>query len=199
MADTGIGMPEDFLPQLFEAFTRERNTTTSGIMGTGLGMQIVKKLVELLAGTISVSSKLGEGTTFVVRLPLQLADRDEGEKLQAEAAGSIADYRGMRILLAEDNELNAEIVIAVLSEQGFELEHAIDGADCVEMLERAEPGYYDFILMDVQMPRMDGYEASRAIRALADPCKAGIPIVAMTANAFDEDKRRAFAPGLSLP
>ncbi|MBE6073183.1 MAG: transporter substrate-binding domain-containing protein [Selenomonas ruminantium] len=197
VADTGIGMPEDFLPQLFEAFTRERNTTTSGIMGTGLGMQIVKKLVELLAGTITVASKLGEGTTFVVQLPLQLADRAEHEEQQADAAGSIEAYRGMRILLAEDNELNAEIVIAVLSEQGFELEHAVDGADCVEMLERAVPGYYDFILMDVQMPRMDGYEAARTIRALDDPRRAGIPIIAMTANAFEEDKRKAFAAGMN--
>ncbi|SFT41173.1 Signal transduction histidine kinase [Selenomonas sp. GACV-9] len=197
VTDTGIGMPEDFLPQLFEAFTRERNTTTSGIMGTGLGMQIVKKLVELLGGTITVASKLGKGTTFVVSLPLQLAEKEQGDAANSKDELDIEAYKGMRILLAEDNELNAEIVITLLSEQGFLLEHAADGTECVAKLEQAEPGYYDFILMDVQMPHMDGYEAARTIRRLDDPVKASVPIIAMTANAFEEDKRRAFEAGMN--
>ncbi len=197
VTDTGIGMPAEFLPHLFDAFTRERNTTASGIMGTGLGMQIVKKLVDLLGGTITVDSELGKGTTFVVNLPLQLAEKKQEQEAKAEVPLDIAAYQGMRILLAEDNELNAEIVITLLSEQGFLLEHAENGADCVAKLEQAEPGYYDFILMDVQMPQMNGYEAARAIRGLSDPHKAEIPIIAMTANAFEEDKNRAFEAGMN--
>ena len=197
VTDTGIGMPVDFLPHLFDAFTRERNTTASGIMGTGLGMQIVKKLVELLGGTITVESELGKGTTFVVTLPLWLAESKQESKADEETAIDIAAYQGMRILLAEDNELNAEIVITLLGEQGFLLDHASDGVECVAKLEQAEPGYYDFILMDVQMPQMDGYEAARTIRGLADPRKAAIPIIAMTANAFEGDKNRAFEAGMN--
>ena len=137
------------------------------------------------------------GTTFVVHLPLQLAEKKQEQEAKAEVLLDNAAYQGMRILLAEDNELNAEIVITLLSEQGFLLEHAENGADCVAKLEQAEPGYYDFILMDVQMPQMNGYEAARAIRGLSDPHKAEIPIIAMTANAFEEDKNRAFEAGMN--
>ena len=196
--DTGIGMSEEFLPHLFEEFTRERSSTESRVTGTGLGMPIVKKLVDLMQGTIEVESKVGKGTKITVTLPHRIAQSGDGrhfaEKTYKCDAGC---FRGRRILLAEDNELNAEIAITILEEAGFEVEHAADGIICVDMLEKADPGYYDLILMDIQMPNMDGYKATRTIRKFADREKAGITIVAMTANAFEEDKKDAFNAGMN--
>jgi len=194
ITDTGIGMSEEFLPHIFEEFSRENNTTDNKIEGTGLGMPIVKRLVELLDGTIQVTSKKGVGSTFVVSLPHRIADSAE-EKVGMDIDTSL--FEGKRILLAEDNDLNAEIATEILTESGLLVERASDGKHCLEMLEHAADNYYDIILMDIQMPRMNGYEATCAIRSLEDKAKAEIPILAMTANAFEEDKRQAMAVGMN--
>ncbi|MGN0778120.1 MAG: PocR ligand-binding domain-containing protein [Aristaeellaceae bacterium] len=196
--DTGIGMSEEFLPHLFDEFSRERSSTESRLNGTGLGMPIVRKLVELMQGTIQVESKVGVGTQITVTLPHRVAQEDDAQRCLGNAQGCDAHcFAGKRILLAEDNELNAEIAITILEEAGFEVEHAADGVICVDRMEKAPAGYYDLILMDIQMPNMDGYRATQTIRRLSDPQKAGITIVAMTANAFDEDKRNAYQAGMN--
>ena len=196
--DTGIGMSEEFLPHLFEEFTRERSSTESKLNGTGLGMPIVKKLVDLMQGTIEVESKVGKGTKITVTLPHRIAQDEDSQKIIEKVEGyDVNQFKGKRILLAEDNELNAEIAITILEEAGFMVEHAEDGIICVDMMEKAEAGYYDLILMDIQMPNMDGYKATKTIRKLSDEKKAGITIVAMTANAFDEDKRNAYEAGMN--
>lgn len=196
ISDTGIGMSKEFLPRLFEEFSRERSTTHAKIEGTGLGMPIVKRLVALMGGTISVESEQGVGSKFVVTLPhrINLAP----EEPEAETANvDVDNIEKKRLLLAEDNELNAEIATEILQELGFVIEHAENGKACVDMLESQPAGYYGAILMDIQMPEMDGYEATRVIRALADESKAIIPILAMTANAFEEDKRNAMEAGMN--
>ena len=196
ITDTGIGMSEDFLPHIFEEFTRERSSTESRVSGTGLGMPIVKKLVDLMGGTITVESRIGVGTRFTLTLPHRIAEDSGSDRLEKTAREFQTDcFKGKRILLAEDNELNAEIAIAILEEAGFLVDRAEDGILCVDMLEKAAPGYYDLILMDIQMPNMDGYKATQAIRSFSAPVKAGITIIAMTANAFEEDRRNAFRVG----
>jgi signal transduction histidine kinase/ABC-type amino acid transport substrate-binding protein/BarA-like signal transduction histidine kinase len=196
ISDTGIGMAEDFLPHIFEEFSRENNTTENKIEGTGLGMPIVKRLIDFMEGTIEVRSKKGEGSTFVVTIPHKIADKtDLVEHVPGEI--NIKMFENKRILLAEDNELNAEIAVEILSEVGFEVDRAQDGQICVDMLQKADDYFYDVILMDIQMPNMNGYEATKAIRALADTAKADIPIIAMTANAFEEDKRDAQRAGMN--
>lgn len=196
ITDTGIGMSEEFIPHLFEEFSREQNTTDAKIEGTGLGMPIVKRLVEILGGTIEVKSQKGVGSQFIVTIPHRISEK---ESLVVHAGVEVDPklFEGKRILLAEDNELNAEIAIEILSEAGFVVEHAEDGQECVNMLSDAPAKYYDIILMDIQMPKMNGYEASKTIRAMVDPEKAGIPILAMTANAFEEDKREAIRSGMN--
>ncbi|MDO4500826.1 MAG: response regulator [Erysipelotrichaceae bacterium] len=194
ISDTGIGMSEDFLPHLFEEFSREKNTTDAKIEGTGLGMPIVKRLVEMLNGTIEVTSKKGEGTKFVVILSHRIADKEDIVN-HNEAELRPESFKGKRILLTEDNELNAEIATEILTEAGFLIERAEDGQICLDMLKKAENGYYDLILMDIQMPNMNGYEAAKAIRSL-DNEKSKIKILAMTANAFEEDKREALKAGM---
>lgn len=199
VSDTGMGISEEFLPHLFDSFTRERNTTLGKVAGTGLGLSIVKKLVDLLGGTIEVESEPGKGSTFIVTLDFKIADEQHNAtcgNAQNEDAKEV-QLAGRRILLAEDNELNAEIAVAVLEEMGFAVEHAENGSDCVELLQKAEAGYYDLILMDIQMPVMNGYEAARAVRALSDEEKSRIPIIAMTANAFEEDKENALDAGMN--
>jgi CheY-like chemotaxis protein/two-component sensor histidine kinase len=196
VSDTGMGMAEDFLPHIFEEFSRENNTTDNKIEGTGLGMPIVKRLVELMNGTIKVTSKKGVGSTFVVTIPHKLAQKtDLVEHSVQEIDTKI--FKGKHILLAEDNELNAEIAEEILTEAGFEVDRAEDGQVCVEMLEEADDECYDLILMDIQMPNMNGYQATETIRALDDQAKAQIPIIAMTANAFEEDKRDAVRAGMN--
>ena len=195
--DTGIGISEEFLPHMFEEFTRERSSTESKVNGTGLGMAIVKKLVDLMEGTIKVESKTGKGTRFTVTLPHRIAeDSVSGSCKEHVTEYTDGQFKGHRILLAEDNELNAEIAITILEEAGFEVEHAEDGIACVGMLEKADDDYYDLILMDIQMPNMDGYKATQTIRKFSDAKKAGITIIAMTANAFEEDKKNAFNAGM---
>ena len=198
VSDTGIGMSEEYLTKIFDAFTRERNTTKSKIAGTGLGMSIVKKYVDLLGGTIHVESELGKGTTFTVTLKHRIADESYYVEKHAETTvtGSTIP-EGRNILLAEDNDLNAEIAAAILERAGFHTERVEDGIQCVNRIEKIPAGTYDMILMDIQMPKMDGYKATQAIRHLPDRAKAGIPIIAMTANAFEEDKREALAAGMN--
>ena len=197
VADTGIGISEAYLPHLFETFSRERNSVESGIIGTGLGLPIVKSLVDLMGGSISVESTLHEGTTFTVTLTHRIAEQagEEAEDTKA-AALDMAALVGRRILLAEDNALNAEIAETILQDAGIRVEHAIDGVQALSMVEQAPAGYYDLILMDIQMPRMNGYESARGIRALPDE-RSQTPIVAMTANAFEEDRKAAFAAGMN--
>lgn len=195
--DTGIGMSEEFLPHIFDSFTRENNTTSNKIEGTGLGMSIVKRLTDFLGGKIEVRSKKGVGTTFIVDMPHRIGQKpDEGYIVEGHIELDAGMFVGKRVLLAEDNEINAEIAIEILSSAGMIVENARDGQECVDMLQRAEDNYYDLILMDVQMPNMNGYEATKAIRALPDKLKANIPILAMTANAFAEDKKEAFNAGM---
>lgn len=197
VTDTGIGMSEEFQMHMFESFSRERTSTISGIEGSGLGMGIVKKLVDMMSGSIAVDSKLGEGTTFTVRIPCRIAEKEEAMPKRADKKIDKTSLNGKRILLAEDNELNAEIAIELLGEEGLEIEHAENGVVCVEMLEKAPDDYYDMILMDIQMPIMNGYEATQKIRKLEDPKKAKIPIIAMTANAFAEDRQKALEVGMN--
>ena len=195
--DTGIGMAADFLPHLFEEFVRERNSTESKIHGTGLGMPIVKNLVELMHGTIEVESEVGKGTTFTITIPHRIAKDDELAHKEADAPIDDTLLQGKRILLAEDNALNAEIAVAILQELGIEVEVASDGIACVDKHAHSPMGYYDAILMDIQMPQLNGYDATRRIRKMLDTEKANIPIIAMTANAFEEDKINAIEAGMN--
>ena len=198
VSDTGIGMSQDYLTRIFEAFTREKNTTRSKIAGTGLGMSIVKRYVDLLGGTIQVESELGKGSTFTVTLKLKIADESYYENRQIENPEKGTEIlEGRNILIAEDNDLNAEIAEAVLKRAGLKTERVVNGIQCVNMITKMPAGTYDMILMDIQMPEMDGYEAARAIRQLPDREKACIPIIAMTANAFEEDKKDAMAAGMN--
>ena len=198
VSDTGIGMSQEYLTNIFEAFTRERNTTKSKIAGTGLGMSIVKKYVELLGGTIDVESELGKGSTFTVTLKHKIADENYYVKNYAENPETYSEIlKDRKILLAEDNDLNAEIAEAILERDGLKTERVEDGIQCVNKIEKMPAGTYDMILMDIQMPKMNGYKATQVIRRLPDKDKACIPIVAMTANAFEEDKRDAFAAGMN--
>ena len=192
VSDTGIGMSEDFLPSLFELFTRERNTTLSKIPGTGLGMAIVKNLVDLMNGSIKVESELGKGSTFTITIPHKIANKDYTNRNIESSHELDIDFKGKRILLAEDNELNAEITTTILSEMGFEVKAVEDGILCVNEMQHQPANTYDLILMDIQMPNMDGYKATDCIRHLSQPEKANIPIIAMSANAFEEDKKKAF-------
>ena len=192
VTDTGIGMSEEFLPSLFELFTRERNTTLSKIPGTGLGMAIVKNFVDLMNGSIEVESELGKGSTFTITIPHKIANKDYTNRNIKDSNECDIDFMGKRILLAEDNELNAEITTTILSEMGFEVKVVEDGIFCVNEIQHQPANTYDLILMDIQMPNMDGYKATHCIRRLLQPEKSNIPIIAMSANAFEEDKKKAF-------
>ena len=197
VSDNGIGMSEEFQKHIFESFTRERSSTVSGVEGTGLGMGIVKKLVEMMHGEIKIHSRVGEGSTFTIRIPCRIAAFEDTQTKRAQAHPNGKPLAGKRILLAEDNDLNAEIAIALLEEEGLLVERAADGVKCMEMLEKAPAHYYELILMDIQMPILGGYDTTRKIRRMADAEKAAIPIIAMTANAFAEDKQRALAAGMN--
>ena len=192
VSDTGIGMSEEFLPSLFELFTRERNTTLSKIPGTGLGMAIVKNFVDLMNGSIEVESELGKGSTFTITIPHKIVNKDYTNRNIKDSNECDINFMGKRILLAEDNELNAEITTTILSEMGFEVKAVEDGILCVNEIQHQPANTYDLILMDIQMPNMDGYKATHCIRRLLQPEKANIPIIAMSANAFEEDKKKAF-------
>lgn len=195
--DTGIGISKEFLPHIFDSFSRERTVTENRISGTGLGMGIVKRYVEIMNGSIEVDSELGHGTCVTVVIPFRIADatvHEEREKVQDEL--DISLLQGKRLLMAEDNELNAEIAMAILMDMGLEVEWAQDGQICINMLKEAKDDYYDAVIMDVQMPNMDGYQATREIRSLDDCDKAEITIIAMTANAFAEDRRNALDAGM---
>lgn len=231
--DTGIGMSEEYLPHIFEEFTRERTSTESKVFGAGLGLPIVKALIDLMGGTVEIESKVGKGSTFIVTLSFQLADQEQirlldqrkSEKTDLQASdwgeeklredpkipekakksektvensesSQEACFQGKRVLLAEDNDLNAEIAETILEERGFVVERAADGELCVEELQKKPERYYDMILMDIQMPNMDGYTAAEVIRKLKDPRRL-TPIVAMTANAFEKDRRKAFEAGMN--
>ncbi|MBR5317758.1 MAG: response regulator [Lachnospiraceae bacterium] len=192
--DTGIGMSEEYQRHLFEAFERERNATVSGIEGTGLGLAIAKQLTDLMGGTLSCNSKLGSGTEFILKLKLPIA----GYSVKLKKEGyDISAFQGKRILLVEDNDLNREIAVDTLQELGFLVDEATDGSIAVEKIRTAESNYYQLILMDIQMPYMDGYYATHTIRMLPNKEIANIPIIAMTANAFDEDRKKAFKAGMN--
>ena len=198
VSDTGIGMSQEYLTRIFEAFTREQNTTEGKIAGSGLGMSIVKKYVDLLGGTIEVESELGKGSTFTVTLKHRIADESYYVKNHAENSETCTEIlKGRKILLAEDNDLNAEIAEAILERSGLKTERVEDGIQCVNRIMEMPAGTYDIILMDIQLPKMDGYKATQTIRHLPDKDKACIPIIAMTANAFEEDKRAAIAAGMN--
>ena len=197
VADNGIGMSQEFQKHIFEPFERERTSTVSKVEGSGIGMGIVKKLVGLMGGTVEVESKIGVGSTFTVTIPCRIASEDE---IQAKREVNPSDQkclRGTRILLTEDNDLNAEIATELLQEEGCTVDRAKDGVECVDMLEKSANGTYQLILMDVQMPVMNGYDATKKIRRMDDPQKANIPIVAMTANAFSEDRQVALDAGMN--
>ena len=197
--DTGIGMSKEYLPTLFEPFSREQNTTIGRIGGTGLGMPIVKKMVDLMGGSIEVASELGKGTVFTFTLMHKIADRKfYSQKTEAAETSEMGkNLSGKHVLLAEDNDLNAEIAVTVLEETGIVIERVEDGIQCVNRVVQMSPGTYDLILMDIQMPNMDGYQAAQCIRHLDDKMKAEIPIIAMTANAFAEDRKKAFDAGMN--
>lgn len=198
VSDTGIGMSQEYLINIFQAFTRERNVTKSKITGSGLGMSIVKKYVDLLGGIIDVESELGKGSTFTVTLKHRIADERYYVKKHVENLEICSEIlEGRNILLAEDNDLNAEIAEEILERAGLKTERVEDGIQCVNRIMEMPVGTYDIILMDIQMPKMNGYKATQEIRRLPDRDKACIPIIAMTANAFEEDKRDAIAAGMN--
>ena len=197
VADNGIGMSQEFQERIFEPFERERTSTVSKVEGSGIGMGIVKKLVGLMGGTVEVESKIGVGSTFTVTIPCRIALQEEAQAKREINPSNQKCLCGTRILLTEDNDLNAEIATELLQEEGCTVDRAKDGVECVDMLEKAADGTYQIILMDVQMPVMNGYDATKVIRRMDDPQKANIPIVAMTANAFSEDKQVALDAGMN--
>ncbi|MBR6200180.1 MAG: transporter substrate-binding domain-containing protein [Spirochaetales bacterium] len=194
ISDNGIGMSQKFRSEIFEAFSREESSTVSGIEGTGLGMAITKKLIDMMGGKIEVNSCEGNGSEFIVTISFKICD---APAKQEELTKHDVDFTGKRVLLAEDVETNQIIAVALLEQIGFQVEIASDGKQAVEMVNNAEPGYYDIVLMDIQMPHTDGYEATKLIRSLDDPVKANIPIAAVTANAFVEDKEAALNAGMN--
>lgn len=197
--DDGIGMSEEFLEHVFEPFERERTSTVSGIQGTGLGMSITKNIVELLGGTIEVKSKKGEGSEFTIMLPLQLSEKsstDNEDKNVLQTGKKEVSLEGLRVLLVDDNEINRDIATEILEEEGLLVEEACDGKEAVNTLIDKGAKYYDLVLMDVQMPVMNGYEATREIRNMKDEEIRSIPVIAMTANAFEEDKIQAYNAGM---
>lgn len=197
ITDNGIGMSEEFQAHIFESFSREHSSTISGIEGTGLGMGIVKNLINLMHGTIEIQSSPGKGSTFTICIPCRTARKEEAEPRKSSSDRPQKTLAGKRILLAEDNDLNAEIAIELLSEEGLLVDRVSNGVACVEKLEKAAPDFYDLILMDIQMPVMNGYDATHKIRQLEDPFRSSIPIIAMTANAFAEDRQKALFVGMN--
>ena len=197
VADNGIGMSQEFQKHIFEPFERERTSTVSKVEGSGIGMGIVKKLVGLMGGTVEVESKIGVGSTFIVTIPCRIASQEETQAKRDTTSSDKKSLSGTKILLAEDNDLNAEIAVELLQEEGCTVDRAKDGVECVDMLEKAANGTYQLILMDIQMPVMNGYDAAKKIRRMDDPPKADIPIIAMTANAFSEDKQAALDAGMN--
>ncbi len=194
--DTGIGMNEEFQKHAFEAFERERTSTESKAEGTGLGLAIVKRLTDFMEGHVEIQSARGKGTKVLFTFEFRFADKTELMGNKDEVIPEV-DLSGTRALLAEDNALNAEIATTLLAELGIQVEHAENGKICVKKVQETDGGYYDFILMDIQMPHMNGYEATKAIRQLEDNAKSNIPIIAMTANAFDEDRQHALEAGMN--
>ena len=197
VADNGIGMSQEFQKHIFEPFERERTSTVSKVEGSGIGMGIVKKLVGLMGGTVEVESKIGVGSTFTVAIPCRIASQEETQAKRETGSSDKKSLSGTKILLAEDNDLNAEIAVELLQEEGCTVDRAKDGVECVDLLEKAANGTYQLILMDIQMPVMNGYDAAKKIRRMEDPQKADIPIIAMTANAFSEDKQAALDAGMN--
>ena len=197
VSDTGIGMSPEFLNHIFDEFSRENTSTVSKIQGTGLGMSIVKQLTDLLGGRIEIRSEKGKGTTISVTVPMKWDTEAAKTANESSSFENHVSLNGMKILLVEDNEMNREIAEEILEENGVIVDTAEDGDIAVEKVTNALPGQYDLILMDVQMPRMNGYEATKAIRSLADPEKASLPVIAMTANAFEEDRQNALAAGMN--
>ena len=194
--DSGIGMSSDFIEHIYDEFTRESSTTVSRIQGTGLGMTIVKKLTDIMNGTIKIDSKKGQGTKIAVSIPMKWCKDLSPETAEQKTVTTIP-LKDMKVLLVEDNEMNREIAEEILTENGLVVDTANDGDIAVDKVRRAPPGAYNLILMDVQMPRMNGYDATKAIRKLEDPQKSKVPIIAMTANAFEEDKKNALAAGMN--
>jgi CheY-like chemotaxis protein len=194
--DNGIGMSKMFQEHAFGAFERERTAAESGVQGTGLGLAIVKRLVDMLSGTVTFQSEVDRGTEFTIVLPLHILVGDASEN-SADRGHTKLDFSGMRLLLAEDNDLNREIAHVLLEEDGFQVEDAENGVVAVDKVRRSKPGYYDVVLMDIEMPILNGYDATRKIRNLKNPLLAHIPIVAMTANAFAEDRQRALEVGMN--
>ena len=194
VSDNGIGISKEYIPHIFDAFTRERSSSESGIIGTGLGLHIVKSFVDLMNGDISVESESGKGTCFTVEISCRKVPEEELQQQMEEQPENVS-LAGRRFLLAEDNGLNAEIAMTILQDADAEVELAADGKIAVDKLKDVPVGYYDAILMDIQMPNMNGYEATKAIRKLTDE-RAKIPIIAMTANAFEEDRQAALAVGM---
>ena len=196
--DTGIGMSEEFQKHVFGIFEREQNSTNSGVEGCGIGFTLIQKLTKLMGGTITVHSALGHGTEFTIDIGLDVLIEEDG-KHSSENENKISTdcFCGKRVLVVEDNELNREIISEILKEEGFLIEEAVNGVEAIDKVIHSRDGYFDLILMDIQMPVMDGYKATREIRRMKEPALARIPIVALTANAFEEDKKKCFAAGMN--
>ena len=197
--DTGMGMSREFAARVFEAYERERTTAVDNIQGTGLGMAITKSLINLMGGTIAVETEQGKGTEFIIRVGFPLAEEESEAEIDEESkvVKQQADFRNKRMLLVEDNVINREIAQMILMELGFKVETAEDGKIGLDKVAASAPGYYDGVLMDIQMPVMNGYESTKAIRALPDPELSRIPIIAMTANAFAEDIQHVLDVGMN--